>query len=459
MKSDKLWKTVLDDLEVSVSKGNFITWLKPTLLRKIQQLNAKQQIAEVCCPSAYHRKYIEERYLGQIKDALDRITQKNNDVALVVGDLPLIDSLQRVDSGPLFEQKNFSSQDLYQRSVFKAKLRQDFTFDVFAVSSSNDMAHAAAQAISKTPGKAYNPFFLYGGVGVGKTHLIHAIAHEVLLKTPEIVLVSCSGEEFTNEIIDAIRKKQTFMFKKKYRSADLLLIDDIQFIAGKSTVQEEFFYTFNTVQREGGQIILVSDQPPHEINGLEARLRSRFEGGLTIDIQQPNFELRTAIVLIKGKAFGANISMEVAQLIAANIESTRKIEGFLTRLLTESKLRNCEIKEPLVRSLLGNIQTPAVATQPNIRPKEVIAVVSKHFNISTSRLIGPIRKKQVVFPRHLAMYFLRTELSMSFEEIGSLFGGRDHTTIMHAVDKITSSLSVKDGVRIELASLRQKIYN
>jgi len=271
-------------------------------------------------------------------------------------------------------------------------------------------------------------------------------------------MIYCTGEDFTNEIINAIRRKETYPFKKKFRSADLLLIDDAQFIAGKTAVQEEFFHTFNAIRQEGGQIVLVSDQPPQAIDRLEDRLRSRFEGGLTIDIQQPNFELRTAILLIKAKTLGVALPMDVAQLIAANIESVRRLEGFLARLMTESSLRNQEISEPLVRGLLGNLNDAEVRASPSVRPKEILKIVATHFNITLSALEGPRRSKPLVIPRHLAMYVLRTDHHLPLEEIGSLFGGRDHTTVIHAVDKVTKHLSDSELLRVELSSIRKKIY-
>lgn len=462
MKADQLWKTVLSDLEVSISHGNFLTWIRPTKLNRIQRIDVGRQLIEIACPSAYHRQFIEERYLGQIKEALDRITKRNNELVFIVGNNFAHLSHAEESQTPLFQKqsKKQTLQNLYQEAVLGARLREDFVFETFAVSSSNEMAHAAAQAVAKTPGKAYNPLYLYGGVGVGKTHLTQAIGRVVLKKSPESSVIYCTGEEFTNEIIQAIRRKQTHPFKKKYRSADLLLIDDVQFIAGKTAVQEEFFHTFNAIQQEGGQTVLVSDQPPHEIDGLEARLKSRFEGGLNIDIQKPNFELRTAILLIKAKTLGVLLSMELAQLIAANIESARRLEGFLMRLATESKLRGQEISESLIRGLLGNVSETEVRSLPtNVRPKEVLKIVASHYNIKPSLLSGPRRLKILVAPRHLAMYILRTEMQLPLEEIGGLFGGRDHTTVMHAVDKITNSLSRSEGMRIDLSAIRKKINN
>jgi chromosomal replication initiator protein len=458
MNTEELWKTICSDLELSISHSNYMTWIRPAKIIHIQQVDVGKQKIEISCPSPYHKQHLEERYIDQITEVFDRVTKLKNSVSFIVGLQQT--SQQQSGDGPLFQPASLklNQLDYYHESVVRARLREDFIFTTFAVSNSNEMAYAAAQAVAKTPGIAYNPLYLYGGVGVGKTHLTQAIGHSVLKQKPDAVVIYCTGEEFTNEIIDAIRRKQTHPFKKKYRSADLLIIDDIQFIAGKSTVQEEFFHTFNAIQQEGGQIILVSDQPPHAIDGLEDRLRSRFEGGLIIDIQQPNFELRTAILLIKAKRLNLNLPMNIAQLIAANIESARRLEGFLTRLSTELKLRNQDLSESIVRGLLGLVQERDIKILPSIRPKEAIKVISKHFNIPQNLLIGPSRLQSLVFPRHIAMYIFRIELQLPLEEIGVLFGGRDHTTVMHAINKISRSLSTNERLRIELSTIRKKIY-
>jgi len=376
MTTAQLWKTVLSDLEVSLSHGNFMTWMAPTHLVRVQQVDVGRQIVEIACSSAYHKQFIEERYVGQIKEALDRITKQNNELVLTVASFTAAPSVPISEAAPLFRSEDTFAQ-LYHDAVLRVRLREDFTFETFAVSSSNEMAHAAAQAVAKSPGRAYNLLYIYGGVGVGKTHLTQAICHVMLKDHPDLSLIYCTGEEFTNEIIEAIRRKETHPFKKKYRSASALFIDDIQFIAGKATVQEEFFHTFNAIQREGGQVVLVSDQPPHAIDGLEDRLRSRFEGGLIIDIQQPNFELRTAILLIKARTLHVTLPIDAAKLISANVESARKLEGFLTRLVSEARLRNQPISEELVRGLLSNLNDREARLRPTARLTGTMGVEQK----------------------------------------------------------------------------------
>lgn len=409
-------------------------------------------------PHAYARDTIRNHYLKKVRSCLNRITGKENRVELIIKSLPVGVA---TESGPLFEiqkaldkERETSVREAFQR----ARIRLEFSFESFAVSPTNEVAYAAATAVAKNPGRAYNPLFLYGGVGVGKTHLMQAIAQEIIKKNPATALIYCMGEEFTNEIIEAIRNKRTGAFKKYYRSSEVLLIDDVQFIAGKNTVQEEFFHTFNAVQRNGGQIVLISDRPPHEIQLLEDRLRSRFEGGLTIDIQEPNFELRTAILLIKSQQLNSAIPMDVAQLVAANITSTRKLEGFLARLVAEAKLRQQSITMEMAQSLLGTPTERPTEAKPIVRPKEIVEVVAQHFNLKQGQIRGTARIRPILLPRQLAMYLLRQELNLPFVEIGQMFGGKDHSTVMHSVRKMSHLLSESEELRLELSSIRKKLY-
>jgi chromosomal replication initiator protein len=452
MDKRKVWKTVLESLKINLSSASFATWFAQTFVVQMRGVAKNRQIAEIGCPSSFVRNTIETRYYGLIKEALDQATGKSNDLVFVVkqGKKPA-----KKGEEPLFEVKKEKTGK--SETIKKAGLRSDFNFDSFAVSSTNQMAHAAATAVAKTPGKAYNPLFLYGGVGVGKTHLMQAIAIAVLTRNPKAKVIYCTGEDFTNEIIDAIQTKATREFKQKYRSAKLLLIDDIQFIAGKTAVQEEFFHTFNALHRIGGQIILTSDRRPDEIAKLEDRLRSRFEGGLTIDIQKPNFELRTAIVLIKAQQKGVNVPMDAAQLIASNITSTRRLEGVLTRLISESKLKNEPITPSLASAILGHVNNVGVPRKL-IKPREMMRAVASYFNLKLSELTGSRRTKPIVVPRQILMYLLRTELKVPLMEIGRLLGGRDHTTIMHGVDKITKLLPESEDLRVDISGIKQKAY-
>ncbi|MFC1727199.1 chromosomal replication initiator protein DnaA [Patescibacteria group bacterium] len=456
MEKNKIWKTVLENLKINLSPANFSTWFPQTFINQTKIVDKKRLIVEIGCPSEFVRNTVETRYYGLIKNALDQATEKKcNLVFLIKQDKREKNQDLKGKNGPLFEIK---AKPLNKNNlVRKVGLRPDFNFDNFAVSSTNQMAHAAAGAVVQSPGHAYNPLFFYGGVGVGKTHLMQAIAQAILAQKPETKIVYCTSEEFTNEIVNAIRRKSTENFKIKFRSAKVLLVDDIQFIAGKDRAQEEFFHTFNTIVRVGGQVILTSDCPPSEISQLEDRLRSRFEGGLTIDIQDPDFELRTAILLIKAQQQNFKLPMDIAQLIASNITSTRRLEGFLTRLITEIKTKNEVLAPEIVSALLGQTNETII---PNklIKPKEMIRTVALHYNLKISQLTGARRNKPIVVPRQILMYLLRTELELPLMEIGRYLGGRDHTTIMHGVDKVTQVLPKSEDMRVDIAGIKKKLY-
>jgi chromosomal replication initiator protein len=456
MNKGKIWKTVLESLKVNLSPASFATWFPSTFIEKIKKIDKKRQIVQIGCSSEFIRNTIETRYYSLIKESLDQATGKKNDLVFIVKQNPKIPKTKAsvTKNGPLFKIKTKKNQ---QKMIKNSGLRPDFNFETFAVSSSNQMAHAAAQAVANSPGKAYNPLFFYGGVGVGKTHLMQAIARKILIKKSHSQIVYCTSEEFTNEIVNAIRRKTTDNFRQKFRSAQALLVDDIQFIAGKDRAQEEFFHTFNAVVRTGGQIVLTSDRPPDEIEKLEDRLRSRFEGGLNIDIQNPDFELRTAILLIKAQQQKIKLPMDIAQLIAGNITSTRKLEGFLTRLLTEISTKDHKLTPEMVSALLGKA-SEIVTPQRIVKPREIIKSVALHFNLTISQITGPKRDKPIAIPRQILMYLLRNELDIPYMEIGRLLGDRDHTTIMYGVEKITKLMPESEDMRVDIAGIKKKLY-
>lgn len=457
MDKDKLWQIVLENLKLSLSSANFATWFPQTFINEIKEVDKNHQIIEIASPSSFIKDTIENRYYGLIKEALDKTTKKKNDLAFVVKQVKGERAKRREGKRePLFEKAK-PEKSTAQEAIVRAGLRPDFNFEAFAVNTTNQMAHAAARAVSESPGKAYNPLFLYGGVGVGKTHLMQAIGSTVLERRPRLNIIYCMSEEFTTEIVDAIRKKTTKQFKDKYRSARVLLIDDIQFIAGKTTVQEEFFHTFNAIWRAGGQIVLTSDRRPDEISSLEDRLRSRFEGGLTIDIQDPDFELRTAIVLIKAQQRGIKLPMDIAQLIAGNITSTRRLEGFLIRLVTEADTKKEPLTPELTSALLGTTNAELMPKRL-VKPKEVLTAVVNFYNFKNKDLLGPRRPKKLALARQVLMYLLRTELKMPLMEIGQFLGNRDHTTIMYGVEKITKLLPESEELRVDIAGIKQKLY-
>lgn len=375
-------------------------------------------------------KFFLEKKVFDIKKALYEYVNKRLSVEFVVAN-----QSKKKHSSPLL---NFqpSIGDLFT----KAGLHIKYNFDNFAVSPTNQVAYAACQAVAENLGSAYNPLFLYGGVGVGKTHLAQAVGKKILEKYPEKKVFFCPGDQFTNELIESIREKTTPTFRRKYRRLNLLIVDDVQFIAGKQTIQEEFFHTFNTVVSVGGQIILTSDRPPSEIKSLEDRLRSRFSGGLTVDIQTPDFELRTAILLIKAKEKNVEIDIEAAKKIADQTVDTRALEGVLlsvcARVLGKKDIVDVEAVD-------GFFNEKKTARVKKITPHDVIMTICSYYNVKQSRLKGAERSERIALPRQIAMYLLRNKLELKFDEVAALLKRKDHTTVMHGVEKI-SGLLAKD---------------
>ena len=454
MDLEKLWKSTLAELELSVSKATYQTQFASSHL-----LSLEGGVATIGFTSPLMRTMAETRYYSLIKSILDHHTHQN--ISLVFSVVPKKETLSVKDAGPLFAPESTEDHATSLTSLSRRlHIRPDATFENFAVSTTNQMAYAATTAVARSPGTAYNPLFIYGGVGVGKTHLMHAVANSILSRKPNTRVVYCMGEEFLNEIVDAIQTKTARQFKQKYRTAQLLLVDDVQFIAGKQTAQEEFFHTFNAVHREGGQIILISDRPPAEISKLEDRLRSRFEGGLTVDIASPDFELRVAIINIKSKAMGVSVLPDAAQLIAANITDTRALEGFLRKLATEAATRGLATTAELVASLLSIkslTDTPPKQLR-RIPPQELLDVVAQCFGIKPTAMRGPKRDRPIARPRQVFMYLCRTELGLTLNDIGSTIGGRDHTTIMHGVETITRELSTNERLRAVVEGIKRRLW-
>lgn len=445
MDTQQLWTTVLSEIELSVTKPIFATFFSHS-----QIVSHKDAVIVIGCNSTVAASMMETRYYSLLKKFLDKHTKENNSLVFtVVSFKPAVEK----DPGPLFSQPQMN-MDLPRKS----HLRLDFVFDTYAVSSTNQMAYAAATAVADTPGTSYNPLFLYGGVGVGKTHLMQAIGNKIFQKNPAAKIIYCAGEEFTNEIIEAIQTKTTKRFKDKYRSAEVLLIDDVQFLEGKIKVQEEFFHTFNAVQREGGQVVLTSDRPPHEIDRLEERLQSRFEGGLLVDMQNPDFELRCAILRIKAQQKGLELPVQIAQILAATTDSVRRLEGLLTRLYTEARVKNVPVDEALAQHIVGGPQAAPVPTQQVITPKAVAEAVTRRYGVNMNQLKGPRRSRPLARPRQVLMFLLRTELRLPLEEVGLWVGGRDHTTVMHAVDTISTMLLSNDRIREDVLWIKKEVF-
>lgn len=456
MDLQKLWKSVLSEIELSVSKATFQTHFRASEL-----VSLMDGVATIGFTSPLMRTLVETRYYSLVKSVMDHQTKQN--ISIVFTLVPKKETLDPKNAGPLFTQSMEQPEVSISSVARRLHIRPESTFDSFAVSTTNQMAYAAATAVAKNPGSAYNPLFLYGRTGVGKTHLMHAVANRLLTTHPTMRVVYCMGEEFLNEIVEAIQTKTSRQFKQKYRSAQLLLVDDVQFIAGKQTAQEEFFHTFNAVHREGGQVILTSDRPPAEISRLEDRLRSRFEGGLTVDVAAPDFELRVAIINIKAGGLGLVVPPDAAQLIAANITDTRAMEGFLRRLTTEIATHGGGVTEELVSSLLSikgpvnGLSQPTKSTK-RISPQEVLEAVALYYSLKPTILKGPKRDRPIARPRQVFMYIARTELGLTHEDIGGVLGGRDHTTVMHGVETITQELSTNTRLREAVEGIKHKLW-
>lgn len=417
-----LWDRALGEVEVEVSKAVFLTLFKRTSL-----LSLEEGIATIAAPSMMVIDLLQRRFYQNIKTALDKQTGFDTKIVFVPEANPKQVVAENV--GLLF------SQEQGKISVgHLPRVRPEFTFDNMAVSGSNQLAFVSATSVAKKMGDFYNPLFLYGPVGVGKTHLMQAIANDVYLKDPRKKILYITSEEFTNEVVEAIRTNSTSAMKRRFRNLDLLLIDDVQFLAGKEKVQEELFHTFNILIDNSSQIVLSSDRIPNEIPKVEKRLLSRFSGGLTVDIEPPDFELRCAIVLIKAKKIGVPITIEGAKIIAERLTDARALEGCLLRIATQSDATGEEISLSFVEKIVdGKKKDDSLLFGPD----EVIENVCSFYKIRPSQIRSAGRSASLVRARQVAMYLLKKELGLSFSEIGSLFGGRDHTTVMHGVGKIS----------------------
>lgn len=453
MDLNKIWLSVLSELELTLTRAIYQTMFKGTGLVSIEN-----GVATVSCPNPYLLSMIEQRYYSLIKSILDRQTKENLSLVFVVKEKDEADFLTKFEAGPLFEDekntRNAVKNDDYIRAAKNAHIRTDLTFDTYAVSSLNQFAYAAATAVYKNLGTTYNPLFVWGGVGVGKTHLMQAIGNAILKDNCNSKVIFCMGEEFTNEIVDAIQNKSTKAFKEKYRSVDLLLVDDVQFLAGKNTAQEEFFHTFNAMTREGGQIVMTCDRPPAEIK-IEDRLKSRFEAGLIVDIQKPDLELRTAILMIKSKQKKVDLPIEVAQLLASEIDNARALEGSLTKLIAASQNKNEPLTIDLAKEMLGKKQE---TIKKAISPNEVIKIVSDYYGIKIQLLKSEKRDRPIATPRQIVMYLLKNDLGLTLMQIAGLLEKKDHTTVIHGVDKISKMIAIDLRLATEVSEIKRRIY-
>lgn len=451
---DGVWQAVLGEIELSVSRASYITWFKNTVM-----LGQKDNVLTIGVPNVFIKQQLERKFNQLITDTLkkngvepERIDYKIHTVGLPTrrtDDEPVI--LNNDDSVTSRPKAHSSSLT----HTYRQGLNERYTFDNFVVGSGNELAYAACQAIAQNPGTKYNPLFLYGGVGIGKTHLIQAVGNAVLTKNPAAHVVYISTEQFVQEFLDAIRYKKNTDFAGFYRGADVLIVDDMQFIAGKEKTQEEFFHTFNALHQANKQIIISSDKPPKDIPTLEERLRSRFAWGMSIDMQVPDFETRCAIIQSKATGHGITLAPPVVEYLATNIQTNiRELEGALNQLLAFCEMRDIDPDLQVAAGLLG-----ANRSRPkHVSAKQIVERTAKHFQIQLVDILGPKRDKDIVVPRQVAMYILRSELHLSFPKIARELGRKDHTTAIHSVEKIEKESVFDADIRAAIAEIKERLY-
>jgi len=445
MNAEQAWQSVLAQLQMDMPRASYDTWVRDT-----RPMAYDNGLITVGVRNAYARDWLESRLATTVNRLLIDVLNSNVAVKFIVSNADeQIASSTDVEPAPASIQ--ITPPEPKPRHI---TLNPRYTFDTYVVGSGNRLAHAACQAVAEKPARAYNPLFLYGGVGLGKTTLLHAIGNACHASGLNVLYVS--SEEFTNDMITAIRTHTTQAFREKYRSADVLLIDDIQFIAGKESTQEEFFHTFNTLHGQDKQIIVSSDRPPKSLVTLEERLRSRFEWGLTADIQAPDLETRLAILRSKAERTGRQISDEILQSIAERVQSNiRELEGALNRIIAYADLSGASLTPNLVEMALADI-TPS---RGDIKPESVLDAVSKVLDVTTQTLLGRDRTKDVARSRQIAMYLLREEAKISFPQIGDVLGGRDHSTVMSAYEKIKEQIPSDRKLEQDITAIRQKLYD
>lgn len=448
MNTEQAWQSVLAQLQMEMPRASFDTWVRDT-----RPLAYENGIITIGVRNAYARDWLENRLATNVSRLLIEILNSNVSVKFVVSQSD--ESASRFASDPDAE-RDASSIEITppEPKPRHVSLNPRYTFDTYVVGSGNRLAHAACQAVAEKPARAYNPLFLYGGVGLGKTHLLHAIGNACHASGLNVLYVS--SEEFTNDMITAIRTHTTQAFREKYRSADVLLVDDIQFIAGKESTQEEFFHTFNTLHGQDKQIIVSSDRPPKSLITLEERLRSRFEWGLSADIQAPDFETRLAILRSKAERTGRHISDEILESIAKQVQSNiRELEGALNRIIAFADLSGSALTPSLVEMALSDL----LPLRGDVEPARVVDIVARKFNLTVEKLLSRDRTRDVAHPRQIAMYLLREDAKISFPQIGEVLGGRDHSTVMSAIEKIKEQIRNGDGrVQKDIDFLRHQLY-
>lgn len=442
MKAERAWQAALGQLQMEMPKAAFDTWVRDT-----EYISYEDGNFIIGVKNAYARDWLDNRLSSTVKRMLTGLMNRSVEINFVVW--------QELNEPPPDDviTSTIDEEETNESKLRNTSLNPRYTFDNFVVGASNRLAHAASLAVAERPAHAYNPLFIYGGVGLGKTHLLQAIGNMCHQRGMHVLYVS--SEEFTNDLINAIRTHTTQAFRAKYRRIDVMLVDDIQFIAGKESTQEEFFHTFNTLHGQDKQIVISSDRPPKALITLEERLCSRFEWGLIADIQPPDLETRQAILRAKAERSGIDMPNEIVELIARKVQSNiRELEGALTRVAAFAELSGLPLTPQMVEVALSDL----LPHRSEIKPEEVIRQVAEAFNIPVERLIGRDRSRQVALPRQIAMYLLREEANISLPQIGEALGGRDHTTVMYGHEKIADMLERDDRIRRQVLDIRERIY-
>ncbi len=444
MNPSDAWQAAIGQLQMEMSKASFDTWVRNT-----EMLKYDQGAFTIGVSNAYARDWLESRLTSTITRILGGFLDEVSKVEFIVWHKDYQPEEQPKESAPSLNLSQLTPTPMQPASALNSR----YNFDNFVVGASNRLAHAACMAVAENPAQSYNPLFLYGGVGLGKTHLLHAIGNLARSRGQQVLYVS--SEEFTNDLINAIRTHNTPAFRDRYRRIDVLLIDDIQFIAGKESTQEEFFHTFNTLHGQDKQIVLSSDRPPKAMNTLEERLRSRFEWGLTADIQPPDLETRIAILRAKAERSHHAVPGPILEMIARMFTSNiRELEGALTRVVAYADLRG----KPLTEDLVNVALTDLIPQRNTFEPSRVVDVVARVFGISSEKLLGRNRTREVALPRQVVMYLLRQEGNVSLPQIGELVGGRDHTTVIYACEKVADMMERDEVLRRQVLQIREQLY-
>lgn len=449
----KAWQAALGELQLQVTADIFEMYLHPARFMAYEDGTFL-----IAVPNGFVKDWLDLRLNRVVKKTLRHIVHREVEVKYSVQPQPLRDA-EQPSPAPLLEATTHGVIAPAESTATRGPdqglpLVTTYTFDTFIIGSNNRLAHAASVAVGDRPGGRYNPLFIYSGVGLGKTHLMHAIARRCRQNGYQAVYVSC--EMFTNELVTAIRTNTQEQFRARYRTSDVLLVDDVQFLAGKPSTQEELFHTFNALHEAGKQVVLACDRPPKAMSTLENRLRSRFEWGLIADIQAPDLETRLAILEAKCAFHGADLPYSVLERVAALVTTNiRELEGALTKVIAYASLNGVHLAADRVEVVLADMVPP----RTQLAPEEVVALVARHFQISREELASPSRKRDIVLARQVAMYLLRHELDLSYANVGMLFGGRDHATVMHSVDKVASLLNRDDAVQSAVDSLRAQVVS